>query len=79
MNRFLCAVAFLSALAGCARAQQAQKQVSNEQKDPIALGRSVYETNCVSCHGPGIGNPGAELNPVRTRCASNTLIKSRRF
>jgi len=60
MNRFLCAVVLLSALAGCARAQQTQRQTRSEQ---IALGQKVYESNCVSCHGPGIGNPGAKFKP----------------
>ena len=32
----------------------------NEQ---IALGEQVFETNCASCHGPGIGNPGANFRP----------------
>jgi mono/diheme cytochrome c family protein len=29
----------------------------------IALGKQVFESNCASCHGPGIGNPGANFRP----------------
>lgn len=29
--------------------------------DQIALGKKLFEYNCASCHGPGIGNPGANF------------------
>lgn len=31
-----------------------------ERKEPISAGQKLYEYHCASCHGPGIGNPGAE-------------------
>jgi mono/diheme cytochrome c family protein len=29
--------------------------------EQIALGKQVFDANCASCHGPGIGNPGANF------------------
>lgn len=29
----------------------------------IARGKQVFEYNCASCHGPGIGNPGNAFKP----------------
>lgn len=30
---------------------------------PIERGREVFDHNCASCHGPGIGNPGLRYKP----------------
>jgi mono/diheme cytochrome c family protein len=31
------------------------------RSEQIALGKQVFDANCASCHGPGIGNPGANF------------------
>lgn len=35
----------------------------NKPADQVTLGKEQFEYHCASCHGPGIGNPGA---PFRT-------------
>ena len=40
-----------------------QKKRSASPIDNIAAGKMVFEKNCLTCHGPGIGNPGNAYKP----------------
>ena len=56
MKRLVCILLLLS-LPACS-AQQAAEQKSGRPQSP---GERVFAEHCESCHGAGIGNPGAEF------------------
>jgi (+)-pinoresinol hydroxylase len=59
-------IRYAGALLVCASAlaaHAAQAADSAGQGGSIRRGEHVYETYCVACHGPGIGNPGLNFKP----------------
>jgi (+)-pinoresinol hydroxylase len=46
-----------------AAALAAQSAEAVGQSASIRRGEHIYNTYCVACHGPGIGNPGLNLKP----------------
>lgn len=59
MKAVYCAVA----LAGLATASIGTAKEKRAASDPVALGRQLFDYNCSSCHGRGIGNPGQPFRP----------------